>query len=45
MQDVVIVGKNTDHLSRFWNLMLVGMYIIGEKETIELNKTTFINAH
>jgi hypothetical protein len=40
-----VIGKNTAHTSEFLNMLLLGLYIIGEKDTIALKQTTFIKAN
>ena len=38
-------GKNTQHVSQWMDMFLLGLYIIGEKDNITLKATTFMKAH
>lgn len=44
-KNMSIVAHNTDHLSKLFDLLLLGLYIIGENDNFTLNTTTFISAH
>ena len=39
------VARNTDHVSKFMDIVMLGLFIIGEKDHIMLNHSTFIKAH
>lgn len=43
--NITLVAKNTDHVSHFLDAIMLGLFIIGEKDVISLNETTFIRAH
>lgn len=38
-------GKNTQHVSQWMDMLLLGLYIIGEKDNITLKSATFMKAH
>jgi len=38
-------GKNTQYVSKWLDMILLGFYIIGEKDTVVLKNTTFMKAH
>jgi len=44
IKNLSVVAHNTDHLSKLFDMILLGLYIIGEKDNITLNSTTFISA-
>ena len=39
------LARNTDHVSHFLDVVMLDLFIIGEKDNITLNETTFIRAH
>ena len=45
MVDFDVVGRNTDHVNKILDMVMLGLFIIGEKDNITLKDTTFINAH
>lgn len=45
VKNLSIVGKNHDHFNNLIDVFLLGLYVIGENDSIVLNTTTFINAH
>jgi hypothetical protein len=45
IKNLSIVAKDHGHLDKFIDIILLGLYIIGEKDNITLNSTTFIKAH
>jgi hypothetical protein len=44
VKNLSIVARNHDHLSNFFDLLMLGLYIIGENDNITLSNTTFIEA-
>ena len=40
-----MVARNTDHVNKILDMILLGLFIIGEKDNITLKDTTFIKAH
>jgi hypothetical protein len=44
VKNLSIVGKNQDHFDKVIDVFLLGLYIIGENDSVSLNTTTFINA-
>lgn len=44
VHNLTIVGKNQGHLSKIIDIVLLGLYIIGEHDTVQLNSTNFISA-
>ena len=45
VKDLSIVGRNHGHLDKLIDIILLGLYIIGEHDTIKLNTTNFISAN
>lgn len=45
IKDLSIVAKNHDHLSKAIDVVLLGLYIIGERDNITLKASNFISAH
>lgn len=45
MINTTITAKNNDHVSHFVDIVMLGLFIIGEKDVITLNETNFIRAH
>ena len=45
VKNLSIVGKNHDHFDKIIDVFLLGLYIIGENDSVTLNTTTFIKAH
>ena len=43
--DVSVVARNTGHTSQLWDMVMLGLFIIGEKDVITLKETTFIKAN
>ena len=44
VKNLSIVARNHDPLSNFFDLLMLGLYIIGENDNITLSNTTFIEA-
>ena len=45
MEDLTVIARNSDHVSQFLDMILLGLYVIGEKDVIGLRETTFIKAN
>mgnify|MGYP003483744018 CR=1 FL=1 len=45
VKDLSIIGKNHGHFSKIFDIILLGLYIIGEHDTVKLNTTNFISAY
>lgn len=45
LNDFSLEGKNTQYVSKWLDMILLGFYIIGEKDTVVLKNTTFMKAH
>ena len=43
--DISVVARNTDHTSKILDMIMMGLFIIGEKDVITLKETTFIKAN
>ena len=38
------ISKDSNRLNNFFELMMLGLFIYGEKDVLELDSTNFINA-
>ena len=45
VDNISFVGKNSDRLSKLGDLILLSLYILGERDVLTLKNTTFIAAH
>lgn len=36
VENITVIAKNTDHVNKFLDIVLLGLYIIGEKDTISI---------
>ena len=44
IQDLRVIVKNSDRLSKLGDILLLGLYIIGEKDVMTVSDTNFILA-
>jgi hypothetical protein len=45
LRDYSLEGKNTQHVSKWLDMLLLGLYVIGEKDNITLKTTNIMKAH
>ena len=43
--NMMVSGKNEDHVSHFLDVIMLGLFIIGETDNLVLNETTMLKAH